>query len=55
MPDAYRRLIDDEELEDTEEYADRLEEEVLIQGTVQQYLQQLDEMRSSTAASRRSR
>ena len=51
----YEGLLEEEELEEANEYADRLEEEeYLVRGKVQQYLQKLDEARSSVATSRRS-
>ena len=51
----YENLIEEEEIEDTKEYADRLEEEEsVIRRKVQQYLQKLEEARSSVATSRRS-
>ena len=47
--------MEEEELEEANEYAQRLEEEeYLVRGKVQQYLQQLAETRSSVATSRRS-
>ena len=50
----YEGLVEDVEIEDAKEYADRVEEECLIRGKVQQYLQQSAEARSSVATSRRS-
>ena len=51
----YEGLLEEGELEEANEYADRLEEEeYLVRGKVQQYLQKLDEARSSVATSRRS-
>ena len=50
----YEDLIEEEEIEDTKEYADRLEEEEsLVRRKVQHYLQKL-ETRSSVITSRRS-
>ena len=50
----YEGLLE-EELEEANEYAERLEEEeYLVRGKVHQYLQQLAEARSSVATSRRS-
>ena len=52
----YESLVEDEELEETQEYAGRLEEEECsIRRKVDVYLKQLDEARSSTAPSSRSR
>ena len=51
----YEGLIEEEEIEEAKEYADRLEEEEsLVRGKVLQYLQKLEEARSSVATSRRS-
>ena len=51
----YEGLIEEDEIEDTNEYADRLEEEEsVVRRKVRQYLKQLDEARSSVATSRRS-
>ena len=51
----YEGLLEEEELEEANDYAERLEEEeYLVRGKVQQYLQQLAEARSSVATSRRS-
>ncbi|XP_043229825.1 GRB10-interacting GYF protein 2-like [Amphibalanus amphitrite] len=51
----YEALVVDQELEEAHEYADRLEEEEsIIRGKVQQYLQHLKETQSLASASRRS-
>ena len=51
----YESKLREEEIEEAQEYADRLEEEeCTLRGKIQQYLQQLDETRSSMTTSRQS-